>query len=298
MKSIIETASAARGLVRVVRKLANAAILGVSLISFSVSAQLIGTIGVGDVLLKGSNELSVSQQHFVRALNKRLRMALLDTRKFTVLDYPMLEERVHNQGLSLQGFYDKQYKSTELSQAGLDYILTLNVIEFGVSEKQREQGTDVVGFSDISFRLLGVAHATQDFTAKVTAEGVVRSSGNDTDNRKMAENLAIQNSVEKLVNKVLSVLHPVRVMMIDEDSSIITLNYGAGVLDTGDTISIYPKDDEGNPLPLKPNGDPNVAAVALLQVINTEKKFAKAQAIDGFVELEKGQEGRVVLGAK
>lgn len=296
MKSIIVTASLARGLVRITRLLASVVVLGVSLISFSVSAQLVGAIGVGDISLKGSSQLSDEQQQFVKALDERLRATLANTRKFTVLDYPTLEERVQSQGLTLQGFYDKLYKSTELSQAGLDYILTLDVLESGVSEKQRGQGIDVIGFSDISFRLLGVAHATQDFAARITAEGAVRSSGDDRADKLVAQNLATNKAVEKLVNKVLSVLHPIRVMMIDEDS-VITLNYGAGVLSAGDTILIYPEDDEGRPLPLKPNGTPDVAAVASLQVIDTKKKFAKAHALDGFVELEKGQEGRVVLSA-
>ena len=287
MKSLFVNTCEPRGLRAVIRQLSVAAMACVGFAHFSVSAQLVGSIGVGDILVKGTTPTSTADQALVGKVDAQLRNALANTRKFNVIDYPRLNERVQSQGLTLQGFYDKAYKSTELSQAGLDYILTLDVIS---------SGAEPIGAIDIRFELLGVAHATQDFASKVTAQAAIKSADGQIVQDQTAQNLAMQRVLEKLVNQVMAVLHPIRVMMIDENSNI-SLNYGAGVVETGDTILIYPEGEDGEPLPLKANGEPDVAPIATLQVTDVERKFAQAQALEGFVDLELGQEGRVVLSA-
>jgi len=102
---------------------------------------------------------------------------------------------------------------------------------------------------------------------------------------------AIQQSVSQLVDQVISTLHPIRIMRIDDDS-VITLNYGQGILESGDTILVYPKEQD---IELDASGEPVGEAIATLQVITTQKKFASAQALDGFDRLEKGQKGQLVL---
>lgn len=273
------------------------------LFHFSASAQLIGTIGVGDINFDkvDANKLQSSdpaiERNIVSAFNNHLYTALINTRKFTVVDHAALSERVEKQGLTLQGFYDKAYKSTELSQAGLDHILTIDVVNAAVSEKSRGANKDSIGFIDLNFELLGVAHATNDFASNLSAQAVVKVpasgvlKGAELQHKSALMDQAVQNAVDKLINQVVSHLHPIRIMKIAEDSAI-TLNYGKGMLNVGDTILVYPNDV---PLQLKANGVPMVDAIATLQVTNTERKFATAQALDGFSNLEKGQQTRIVL---
>jgi len=144
---------------------------------------------------------------------------------------------------------------------------------------------------DIDFKLLGVADATEDVSSSVSAQASVRLPQEGTPNSTEIMEQAIQQSVSQLVDQVISTLHPIRIMRIDDDS-VITLNYGQGILESGDTILVYPKEQD---IELDASGEPVGEAIATLQVITTQKKFASAQALDGFDRLEKGQKGQLVL---
>lgn len=254
-------------------------------------AQTIGTIGVGDIRYSAPKQTLLPQENVLSSIGGNLNSALIGTRKFTVLDYPQLEQRLTAQGLNLEGFYTKSYQSTELQQIGLDYILTAEVVKFGLFEQPRGAATDAIGLVDIDYKLLGVADATEGFESNVSAQTRVRVAKGSTADKDAILDQAIKQAVGQLVDQVISSLHPIRVMKI-ADNSVITLNYGEGLLAAGDTILVYPKDQE---IKVGASGEPLGQAIATLQVIDTQKKFATAQAVDGFDKLEKGQKGQLLL---
>lgn len=255
-------------------------------------AQTIGTIGVGDIKYGVTNKQSTrSPENIISAINSGLNDALIKTRKFTVLDYAQLTERLSKQNLRLQDYYNKTYQGTEYSQAGLDYILTATVTEFGSFRQKRGESENAIGLVDIDFKLIGVADVTQDIESSVSAQTSARISFGDDQVIEEVLDQAIVKGVDQLVDKVIADLFPIRVMKIAEDGAV-TLNYGNGLLKAGDKVLVFNK-DEG--IILDESGKAIGDAIATLQIITSEKKFSSAQALNGFDNLELGQKGKLVL---
>ncbi len=257
---------------------------------FSVNAQQVGTISVGDIKFVGPNSTGVASADVVAAFRKELNESLAATRKFTILGYSDLQTRLQKQGLTLQGFYDNKYDQVERSQVGLDYILAVNVIKLERFEQRR--GAEKSGgiLADLDYKLIGVADVTNDIASSVNAKAVNNLPNSQDSNSNAVLNDAVSLATDKLVDQVTAALHPIRVMIIHEDSSV-SLNYGAGMLSKGDTILVYPEDQE-----LKVGVDEKAlgSPVATLQVTDVDKKFAKAQALEGFSGLERGQKGKLL----
>jgi len=231
------------------------------------------------------SKFRLQQQAIIESLNDGLLASLKYTRKFNVMTYQQLEERLSHQGLRVQGYYDKSYVGEEYRQVGLDYILTANVRSFDVFEQTRGKTRKANGLMEVDLTLHGVADATEDYSDSVTVRLDVNPDG-ELRLKEIGDRL-VALGVNEITDRVLVDLFPIRVMKFNKDSSI-SLNYGAGIFDVGDTVLVYPhlEDDLLNS-PGRPSGNP----IATLQIMSTDKKFAIAQALDGYSELEKGQKG-------
>lgn len=254
-------------------------------------AQKVSTIGLGDIRYDVKNARSNRQpENVISSVNSGLKSALLNTRKFTVLDYAQLTQRLNKQNLRLENYYSKAYQGTEYSQAGLDYILTATINEFGSFQQKRGQSESIVGLVEIDFRLIGVAHLTQDIDSSVSAQSsAIVEIGNSQLSDQVLDQ-AIAKSVDQLVDKVTVSLFPIRVMQISEEG-VITLNYGKGLFNSGDTVVVFEKDKD---VVLDKSGQVTGSSVATLQIISSEKKFATAQVLDGYDRLELGQKGHLL----
>jgi len=200
--------------------------------SSQVMAQQVGTIGIGDVTYSAKNSSTVrSSQYVLNAFNNGISRKLANTRKFSVLGYSELTDRLKKQGRTLDGYYAKTYTGTTKIQV----------------------------------------------SGETSAQEVLDA--------------AIQRAVYQLVDQVISSLFPIRVMKID-DNGMVTLNYGAGWLEAGDTIFVYPADAE---VVIDKSGNSIGDAVATLKVFTSDRKFAVAQAVNGYEGLEKGQKGKLLL---
>lgn len=258
----------------------------------SVMAQTVGSIGIGDITIDASvDEPLKSRADTIEAIESGLNNALIKTRKFTVLNHDQLTDRLRKQGRSLASYYDKSYSGTEYSQAGLDYILTANVTELGVFTKKRSKSENVIGLLDIDFRLIGVADVTSDISSGVSAQVSKRVVTGDENQVDEVLDEVVAQAVNQLVDQVIAGLFPVRVMQI-ADNGEIKLNYGAGLLSPGDTVLVFPK---GQDVVVDESGEVIAESIATLQIVSVEKKFAAAQALTGFSNIEKGQQGHVLL---
>ncbi len=260
----------------------------VLLSSSQVFAQQVGTIGMGDITFsaKKSNEARASDS-VISALNNGINRALVETRKFTVLDYAQLTARINEQGRNLAGYYAKEYTGNAVTQSGLDYILKAEVTEFGIFSRKRGSSDTSTALVDMDFELIGVADDTDEFNSSVIAQVSTQVPLAD---QKAAQDMldkAIEQAIDQLVDQVISRLFPIKVMKIDE-AGAITLNYGGGLLEAGDTVLVYPADSD---ITDEVSGD----SIATLQIIRTEQKFSIAQALDGYEAIEKGQKGQLVL---
>jgi len=255
-------------------------------------SQQVGTIGVGDISYsaKVKPEL-LPVEGVLSALNGGINNALTETRKFTVLDYAQLKSRIEKQERTLEGYYTKQYTGPAINQRGLDYILKADVTEFGLFKQKRGDSEDTIGLIEIDFDVLGVADVTNDFSSSVSAQYTTRIVASDAETNQDVINRAIQQGVDQVVDQVISTLFPIRVMKI-ADNGAITLNYGEGLFDVGDTVLVYPKDTD---IVVDKSGEVVGDAIATLQITSTERKFSLAQPLNGEEVLEKGQKGHLVL---
>ena len=255
-------------------------------------AQQVGTIGVGDITFSAKKNDSLrSTEKILSALSAGINNGLTETRKFTVLDSAQLKTRINKQGRNLNDYYAKKYSGNALSQAGLDYILKADVTELGLFKNTRGKSENTIGLVDIDFELIGVADVTNDFSSSVTAQFSTRIDAGDNEAAQDVLDKAIQKAVDRLVDQLVSSLFPIRVMKIDE-SGAITLNYGEGLFEVGDTVLVYPL---GTDIAIDKSAEPADGAVATLQIISTKRKFSTAQALAGVEALEKGQKGQRLL---
>ena len=250
-------------------------------------AQTIGTISVGDIEYSASNNEFRSSDELVSSITNGLNSALVKSRKFNVLSYSELQKRLLDQGRTLKGYYENAYANDSYDQTGLDYILTVDVVDFGVLKQTRGKSETATSMVDLNFKLYGVADITEDRTDSVSVQATTRVSASNNDELQDVIDSSVRKAVDQLVDKMISGLFPIRVMKISEEGAI-TLNYGKGLLAPGDTIMVYPK---GVDIKLDDSGEPVGEAIATLQVISSERKFSIAQPLDGEALLEKGQQG-------
>jgi len=251
--------------------------------SASVQAQKVATIGVDQIRVGetlGSHQWL--KKSIVVDLDRALNEALAKTRKFKVLNFAQLTARMKEQSLSLDGFYARSDSNNRYQQAGLDYILTATVSEFGVSNLESSTSKKSLNSLGIDFRLIGVADLTADFESTVLAD---YSNKLTSDNKNI-----LDHGADQLVNQLVTKLFPIRIISISEQSSLITLNYGEGFLQPGDEVVIYPF---GQEILVNAKGQPLGQSIATLQVDTTSQKFAKARAVKGWEALRRGQEGVV-----
>jgi len=262
------------------------------LIAVRVLAQTVGTIGVGDIsyLAKAAENLP-SKEHIIRTINSRLNGELIKTRKFEVLNYAQLSKRISRQGLNLNDYYSKKYSGTEYLQAGLDYILTVDVTKVSSITQKRGESQGNVGSVELDFKLIGVADITNDLVSGVSAQVAMPVSATGAADNDGLIDSTVRKAVDQLVDQVISNLFPIRVVKI-ADNGEVTLNYGEGLLKAGDTVLLYEKDAE---VAVNKAGQVVGDAIATLQIVTSETKFANAKALNGFQAIKKGQRGQLVL---
>jgi len=196
--------------------------------SSQVMAQQVGTIGIGDVTYSAKNSSTVrSSQYVLNAFNNGISRKLANTRKFSVLGYSELTDRLKKQGRTLDGYYAKTYTGNVVKMPLACLSLILNWLAWPI---------------------------------------------------------LLKASVRVYLHNTL--------LKFKYDNGMVTLNYGAGWLEAGDTIFVYPADAE---VVIDKSGNSIGDAVATLKVFTSDRKFAVAQAVNGYEGLEKGQKGKLLL---
>ncbi|RBP53355.1 hypothetical protein [Arenicella xantha] len=259
-----------------------------------VMAQTVGAIGVGDVGFAPTVDVDAqAEQNVVAAITSRLNEALTKTRKFNVLPYSELTQKLQKQGLSLDGFYNKTYAGSDFHQAGLDYILTTKVTEFGLFKKSATDPENAIGLIDLEFTLHGVADRAVDFSSSISSQVSKRTASASDGSASNILDQAIQKGVDDLVAKMVAAVFPLSVIRIDELGNIM-LNYGDGLLAQGDTVLVYPS---GKAVPMdaiKNDDNTGASPIATLQIMSTDTRFSIAQALNGTDQLVRGQKGKLL----
>lgn len=265
----------------------NKIIYGMILVLISMSAsyaQMVGTIGIGDLSINDSSyDTSLrSKRDIITSFNTQLNDALLETRKFRVLNYTQLNAFLNERSINLEPYYFHSNKPENYLLAGLDYILTAQINEFGVYTQKRGASNIATGIIDISFKLIGVADKTTDLQANISAQTRIRVSSSDLLSRQGAIDETIEKGVDTIIARITSRLFPIRISQLYENGSV-RLNYGEGLLTPGNTVFIF----DGEPDDIfNTAGETTTEAISTLQVIETRKRYSIAQPLSGADKLE------------
>lgn len=266
--------------------------VSVVLISLSVFAtpalsQVIGGIGVGQFAYQGEeledsaeNDAQATADSVMAKLQSKLNTALIESRKFMVYGPAQLDAQLEEQKVNLEGFVEDKYKDEQYALEGLDYLLVGELTEYGMVESENEE-SGKTGVVEIDFELIGSTYGTLSTRFDATA------SGQD-------ENLetAMTAAVDEVVATIMFNLFPLRVMTVS-DEGVVKLNYGQGVLQSGDTVRIF--------APVNPSGNGAIEGgpvdgepIATVQVISVDSKFSSAQILDGADQIQRGLKAEVL----
>lgn len=266
-----------------------------SLLLFQVSensnAQILGTVSVGDVFYKGKNSQYRPGEDLSADLKVGLESALLKSRKFNVLNSEELLKRLQKQRRDLPSYYANSYASKPYDQAGLDYIIKVDINDFGVFKQKRGESDALVVMLGLGFNMYGISDVTEDIVDSVAAQVVSKQQGYE--NQDALQSLideALQKAVNQIQDKIISKLFPLRVMSLS-DTGDIKLNYGDGLLSVGDTLVVSPADIE---IKIDVSGEVLSDIIATIKIVSTERKFSIAQALEGYEKLEKGQQATLL----
>ena len=293
------------------KKIAQLLSLVALLISSAQSnAQQVATIGIGDITLTADASAELrSTESILSAVADSINSRLIETRKFTVLDYSQLRSRIEEQDRNLIDFYFKQYSGNAILQAGLDYILNASITEFSLVKPEVSKTDNLAAMINLEFELIGVADATVGIGSKVIAKVYAPLSVGDVAAAQQLLDSAIKQASMQLVDQVIANLFPIRVMKIitydegsekferykiseDTEGALITLNYGKGIFTVGDIVMVYPVDSG---ITVDEFGQPIGDVIASLKIISTETRFSTAQAITGHKKLKQGQKAQLIL---
>lgn len=266
------------------------ALFSLSMFSTASLAQVVGGIGVSQFAFQGekaSTEASFDADTVMAELQTKLNKALVESRKFRVYDHDQLQARLNEENADLAGYVSGQYKDEKYALAGLDYLLVGEVSEYGIFEPENGEGGKI-GVVEIDFELIGTTYGTIARRFDATARGQVDTDGNENNSL----DSAVTDAVDEVVAAIMFNLFPLRVMTVD-DAGVVKLNYGQGVLKSGDTVRIF--------APIKPTGNGAVEAgpaggnpVATVQVTSVDTKFASAQILDGAEQIQRGLKAEIL----
>jgi curli biogenesis system outer membrane secretion channel CsgG len=288
------------------------------LCSHSVSAEANEkiTIAIGEIeyRAKDSSEnkrygaYGKGSREDTRAFVDMLTTALVKTRKFKVIERDRMAEILKEQGLSLGGVANGGFEGDGLNLAGVDFIVTGAITEYGETSKSMK----VKGFSSdktiasmaVDIRVLKVADGSIGFAESVRAEAQGGNSlnvngfasGGDNSSSALLGQVMRDTSIN-VTNVIVSNIYPIKIVAITKKGDIM-LNYGNGLLQKGDHLNIFSlgetfvDPDTGEELGSEEE------LVGEVAVFSAQAKFSKAKVIEGADSLEKGMIARVVHGKK
>ncbi len=220
------------------------------LMTSAVSAQQVVSLAIGDFNVAKSS----SESQLVTEISR----TLVDTRKFSVSEFSKLEEILSLEGHDPKKFVNRKNAPSDLlDKSNIDYLLQGSVRDLSN------------GSTKVNVELVKIA---RDGKPLINTNGVLSAT------YKPVADLSDQEQAAQMIRDlVIASLYPVRVVSTSDENELM-LNYGEGLLDVGDVLSVSsdPEKLDASSLPLK------------LEVTRVGKKFSYARLLEGDQDIENG----------
>lgn len=262
-------------------------------LSTAATAQTVATIGVGEINYKVSSDSANDRAGDATraALARQIGLDLLDTRKFKLLSNYQLEQKLAEHDLTPADYYAGDLDPSAYELTGLDYILTGTITEFGLFERSTGPDGSEVGVAEADLRLIATSYGAENTSMTATAQNVPDDSASGYDKDEVLDQTLMLLS-DDAVKQIMAELFPLRIMKISEQG-VVTMNYGQGLLEVGDTLQVFERSSPDNNGAVE-SGPPQGAVIATLQVVATSTKFSTARILDGADRLELGLKAEVL----
>ena len=218
------------------------------------------TIGVGNIEYRAKDSDSTNRFRAIsrsgpgairedsRAFVSMITTALVKTRKFTVIERDRMGEILQEQDMATSGLTRGGYRKKKLSMAGVQYILTGAITEFGVNKNKLAVRGFSIGSSTTSMSVdvrivhvgTGEISLADSVRSQISSKGNFRARGfgktsSSGDGSSLGRIMRI--TARKVTNLVVNTIFPVKVVKIMKNGDV-ALNYGDGTFSVGDTADL------------------------------------------------------------
>ena len=247
------------------------------------------SLAVLDFTIHTSNDPRLHKEFSTNLLTDKLTTALAQTRKFRIVERQQIESLMKEFKLSEQGFADKKFAVKAGEMVGADYLLTGSVSALGASAKTepvpytKEMVTTWNGRAAADIRI--VDSRTGEIVAAWRADSSQSRSGN-VDRESFLDALQ-QELAQKLVQRVLEAVYPVKVAEVQPDGTVFLNRGQGGGLKVGDVLDVFQAG--------KTIIDPDTKEV--IGASETKVGSAKVTEVRPRITVAKITQGQIVAGA-
>ncbi len=199
------------------------------------------SLAILDFTIHTSNDPKLHAEFSTNLLTDKLTSALAQTRKFRIVERQRVDNLLKEFKLSDQGFADKKFAVKAGEMVGADYILTGSISSMTASAKTEkvpytsESVTTMTGRVAADMRI--VDSRTGEIVAAWRADATSSKSG-PVDREGFLDALQ-QDLAQKLVERVLEAVYPVKVAEVQADGTLYLNRGQGGGLKVGETLEVF-----------------------------------------------------------
>ncbi len=199
------------------------------------------SIAVLDFTVHTSADPRVQREFATNVLTDKLTSALVQTRKFRVVERQRIESLLKEFKLTDQGFTDSKFAVKAGEMVGADFLLTGSISQLDASPKVEQVPYTKESVTTISGRVAASMHIVDSRTGEVVAAWPVEASGSKTGdvNREAFLDGLEEEVANRMVARVLGAVYPIKVAEIGPDGTLYLNRGQGGGLMAGDTVEAF-----------------------------------------------------------
>jgi TolB-like protein len=199
------------------------------------------SIAVLDFTVHTSADPRVRREFATNVLTDKLTSALVQTRKFRVVERQRVEGLLKEFKLTDQGFTDSKFAVKAGEMVGADFLLMGSISQLDASAKVEKVPYTNESVTTMSGRVAANMHIVDSRTGEVVAAWPVEVSKARTGavNREALLDGLEQELATKLVERVLGAVYPIKVAEIGPDGTLYLNRGQGGGLKVGDVVEVF-----------------------------------------------------------
>ena len=199
------------------------------------------SLAVLDFTIHTSNDPKLHSEFATNLMTDKLTSALAQTRKFRIVERQRIDSLLKEYKLSEQGFTDKKLAVKAGEMVGADYMLTGSVSAMNASAKTERVPYTNESVTTMNGRVAADMRIVDSRTGEIVAawRADTASSKSGSVDRESFLDALQQDLAQKLVERVLEAVYPVKVAEVQPDGTLYLNRGQGGGLKVGDTLDVY-----------------------------------------------------------